>query len=154
MREALDASERSGKPTFGMQGHAIAVTDLTLQSRDGLVLPKTTLSERYVVAKNGQPATTELQAKSLDLQALARFVGRLPLPAGQLQLLDDFSPRGQLKDFSAQWQGIYPNIQSYKIRGDFIGLAMNAQPARVGRPATADAPAQTAMPAIPGFENL
>jgi uncharacterized protein YhdP len=153
VRESLDA-ERTGMPAFGMQGHAIAVTDLTLQSRDGLVLPKTTMSERYVVAKNGQPEATEVQVKQLDLQALAGFVSRLPLPAAQLRLLDDFSPRGQLKNFSAQWQGAYPAIHSYQVKGDFIGLAMNAQPARAARSASGGVPAQAAVPAIPGFENL
>lgn len=154
VREALDAGKRDGTPAFGMQGHTIAVTDLTLQSRDGLVLPKTTMSERYVAPKNGLPETIEVQAKLLDLQALAGFVGRLPLPAAQLRLLEDFSPRGQLKDFSAQWRGAYPNIQSYRVKGDFRNLAMNAQPARAGRPATAGAPALAAVPAIPGFENV
>lgn len=153
VRESLDTA-RAGFPNFGMQGHTIAVTDLTLHGKDGLTLPKTTMSEHYVAAKNGQPAQTEVQAKLLDLQALADFVGRLPLPAEQLRLLEDFSPRGQLKDFSAQWQGNYPDIASYKVKGDFIGLAMNAQPARAARPATAHAPAQAAVPAIPGFENL
>lgn len=153
VREALDA-RADGMPTLGMQGHTIAVTDLMLQSRDGLFLPKTTMSERYVAARNGQPATTEVQARLLDLQALAGFVGRLPLPAEQLRLLDDFSPRGQLKDFLAQWQGTYPDIQSYKVKGDFIGLAMKAQPARAARPAAAGKRAQAAVPAIPGFENL
>ncbi|HEY6774068.1 MAG TPA: YhdP family protein [Oxalicibacterium sp.] len=153
VRESLEAAA-TGLPTFGMQGHTIAVTDLTLHGRDGLTLPKTTMSERYVAAKNGKPALTEVQATLLDLRALADFVGRLPLPVGQLRLLEDFSPRGQLKNFSAQWQGAYPDIQSYKVKGDFIDLALNAQPARAARPATAHRPAQAAVPAIPGFENL
>ncbi|WP_325512547.1 YhdP family protein [Oxalicibacterium sp.] len=153
VREVLDAAG-TGTPTFGMQGHAIAATDLTLQSRDGLILPKTTMSERYIAAKNGKPETTEVKVKLLDLQALAGFVGRLPLPAAQLRLLNDFSPRGQLKDFSAQWQGAYPAIQSYQVKGAFANLAMNAQPARAARPASSGIPAQAAVPAIPGFENL
>ena len=37
--------------------------------------------------------------KSLDLRTLASFVERLPLPAAQLQMLNDLSPSGQLQDF-------------------------------------------------------
>ncbi|MES2024038.1 MAG: YhdP family protein [Pseudomonadota bacterium] len=152
--EPLDAGPRNSALTFGTQGHAISLVDFSLQTRDGLVLPKTTLSERYVPAKKGVPEHTEVQAKLLDLQTLANFVGRLPLPADQLRLLNDFAPRGQLKNFSAQWQGTYPEIVSYKLKGDFLKLSMNAQAARSARPASGKLPAQAAMPAIPGFENL
>ena len=154
VRETLDGGPRDGVPTFGMQGHTISVVDFSLQTVDGLTLPKTTMSEHYVAAKNGTPERIEVQAKSVDLQAWTAFAARLPLPETQLHLLQGFAPRGQLKDFSAQWQGTYPNISSYKIKGDFVGLAMSAQAARPARVASANLPAQAALPAIPGFENL
>src|SRR5690606_11021697 len=67
VRESLETAA-TGLPTFGMQGHTIAVTGLTLHGRDGLMLPKTTMSERYVAARNGKPARTEVQAALLDLR--------------------------------------------------------------------------------------
>ncbi len=154
IRETLMSGSNDGVPTFGLQGHTISVVDFSLQTDDGLLLPKTTMSEHYVAAKNGAPERIEVQAKSLDLHAWSVFATRLPLPASQLRLLQDFSPRGQLKDFSAQWQGTYPNISSYKVKGNFVKLALNPQPARPARAATAATPAQAAVPAIPGFENL
>jgi uncharacterized protein (TIGR02099 family) len=154
VREALDGGARDGVPTFGMQGHTISVADFSLQTEDGLVLPPTTMSEHYVAAKNGAPERIEVQAKSLDLQAWADFAGRLPLPQTQLRMLEDFAPRGRLKNFSAQLQGTYPDIAAYKVNGEFVGLALKAQPARVARAASAKTPAQAAVPAIPGFENL
>jgi len=154
VQETIDNQVRDGTPTFGLKGHAIAVTDLTVQTRDGLVLPKTTMSERYVAAKGNTPERTEVQARMLDLQALASFAERLPLPPAQLRMLRDFAPRGQLRDFSAQWQGAYPDVQSYQVKGDFLNLGLQAQPARSARAATAKVPAQAAVPAIPGFENL
>ncbi|CAL61047.1 Conserved hypothetical protein [Herminiimonas arsenicoxydans] len=154
VRESLEGNARDGVPTFGMRGHTISVRDFSLQTDDGLVLPKTTMSEHYIAAQNGKPESIEIQAASLDLQAWANFAGRLPLPATQLRLLEDFAPRGKLKNFSAQLQGTYPNIEAYKIKGDFMGLALKAQPARPARAASAKAAAQAAVPAIPGFENL
>lgn len=152
--EPLDASPRDGKPTFGAQGYTISLMDFSLLTRDGLVLPSTTVSKRYVAAKKDAPEHAEVLVKQLDLQAWANFAGRLPLPEEQLRMISDFAPRGVLKDFSAQWAGAYPEIASYKLKGDFANLSMNAQPARSARAATATAPAQAAVPAIPGFENL
>jgi uncharacterized protein (TIGR02099 family) len=140
--------------SFGAHGHAISLTDFSMQTEDGMVLPTTTISETFIPAKKGQPEKTEIKAKLLDLHMLAEFVERLPLPAAQRQMLADFSPRGRLKDFSAQWQGAYPDISSYAIKGQFAGLSLQAQAARPARPKSAKAPAQAAVPAIPGFENL
>lgn len=154
VRDVLDGSVRDGTPAFGTQGHKVSLVDFSLQTSDGLILPKTTISEQYIAARNGKPERTEVQARLLDLQTLANFIGRLPLSKAQLHMLADFAPRGQLKDFSAQWQGSYPDLESYKVAGQFSGLSMNAQPARPGRPASGALPAQAAVPAIPGFENL
>jgi uncharacterized protein (TIGR02099 family) len=150
---ATHRSENSSQ-TFGANGHAISLTDFSMQTDDGLSLPSTTISEKYVPAQNGQPEKTEVRAKSLDLRTLAEFIERLPLPAAQHQMLVEFEPRGQLRDFSAQWHGTYPNISSYSLNGEFIKLSLKAQLPVVARPKTARAPAQAALPAIPGFENL
>ncbi|HWT72621.1 MAG TPA: DUF3971 domain-containing protein, partial [Oxalicibacterium sp.] len=151
---AQDGTASFGTASFGVLGHTISLVDFSLQTGDGLVLPKTTFSERYLAARKGQPEQTELQVKQLDLQTLAQFAGRLPLTDAHRRMLNDFAPRGRLTDFSAQWQGSYPALQSYKIAGQFDKLAMQAQPARPGHPASAGGPAQAAIPAIPGFENL
>ena len=143
-----------GRPTFGIGGHAISLTDFSLQTEDGLSLPATTISETYVPARKGQPEKTEITAKSLDLHTLAEFIERLPLPAAQHKMLVAFEPRGQLKNFSAQWQGTYPDISSYSVNGEFSALSLKAQPPRAARPKTATTPAQAALPGIPGFENL
>jgi len=147
-------ANQDGSPTFGAAGHAISLTDFSLRTDDGLTLPSTTISETYVPAQKGRPEKTEVTAKSLDLKTLAEFVERLPLPEAQHRMLVELEPRGQLKDFSAQWEGAYPHISSYKVHGDFMHLTLKAQPPRPARPKTAVSPAQAALPAIPGFENL
>ncbi|CAN5470025.1 YhdP family protein [soil metagenome] len=151
---------RHGKPgepgtaTFGVLGHAISLTDFSLETRDGLVLPTTTISETYVPATKDQPEKTAIKAKLLDLRTLADFAERLPIPAAQRQMLNDFSPRGMLTDFSLRWSGSYPDISDYDIKGRFVDLSVKAQAARPARPKSAGLPAQAAVPAIPGVENL
>lgn len=154
VRETLAAAGKPGTPTFGALGYSVALTDFSMQTEDGMQLPTTTLHEAYTPAAGNQPEKVVLSANQLDLETLANLVEKLPLPLAQRQLLTDFTPRGQLKDFSAQWQGAYPAISSYAVRGQFIGLSLNAQLPRAARPKTASAPAQAAVPAIPGFENL
>lgn len=154
VREEFNPKTADPKHGFGAQGHAISLADFSLQTSDGLVLPATTISETYVPADKDKPEKTEISAKLLDLKTLANFVERLPIAAAQRQILADFAPRGQVQDFSLQWQGSYPDISSYHIKGQFTDLALKAQAARPARPKGQKTPAQAAVPAIPGFENL
>lgn len=152
--EELGPMPQDGTPTFGANGHAITLSEFSLKTADGLSLPSTTLSESYLPAKDNQAEKYTLQAKQLDLQTLASFVQRLPLTAAQIKMIDDFAPRGQLRDFSAQWQGAYPAIVSYSAKGQFDGLSLHAQAPRAAQPKTARLPEQAAVPGIPGVDNL
>lgn len=152
--EDLGSNPAERTHAFGENGHAVSLADFTLRTDDGLFLPRTTISERFVPARKGRPAKTEINARLLDLQTLANFAERLPLPAEQRRMLADLAPRGLLRDFSTQWQGVYPNISGYSVKGQFAGLSLNPQPARAARPKSGTAPAQAAVPAIPGFDNL
>lgn len=154
LHEELNKAVQDGRPTFGQNGHAIALTDFSVRTEDGLYLPQTTISERFTAARNGKPARTEVQAKLLDLETLASFAERLPLPAEQRQMLADFAPRGVLRDFSAQWQGSYPALAGYSVKGQFEGLTIQARAASPAVPKSDTAPGREAVPAIPGFENL
>lgn len=153
-RETLSAKEPDGKPTFGAYGHQIELSNFSLQTNDGLSLPPTTLSERFVAATRRKPAQTEITAQSLDLQTLAALATRLPLGTQQRAQLDTIAPRGALQDFSAAWQGEMAAPSSYRVHGRLVELGLNAQPARLAIAATATTPAQAAAPAIPGFEKL
>lgn len=156
----ISASERAvgrGKNkllSFGSQGHAIVLSDFSLETSDGLKLAPTTISEIHTAASPERPEQTEIHATSLDLHTLSNFVRHLPLPDSQRQMLTDLAPRGMLKDFSARWQGSYPDITAYSVKGKFSGLAMKAQVPRPAKPKTGRQPAQPAVPGVPGFENL
>ncbi|MEO7495487.1 MAG: YhdP family protein [Massilia sp.] len=146
--------ESAAVPTFGALGHQAALTDFSLETVDGLKLPATTVSETYLPAAAGKPESVILYARQVELATVSELAGQLPLTPAQRELLDDFALRGQLREFSAQWQGKYPAIASYRVKGNVAGLSMKAQPARAGQPKTAHSPAVAAMPAIPGFSNL
>jgi uncharacterized protein (TIGR02099 family) len=151
--EPLDAIAE-GIPSFGAHGYSVSLQNFSLKTSDGQVLPPTTISETFVPAQHNHSEKFSIAAKLLDLQILSDLAGRLPLTGPQRQLLSDLAPRGQLQAFSAQWQGTYPQIESYRLKGAFQGLSLRAQPPHLAKPKTATAPAQAAVPGIPGFDNL
>jgi uncharacterized protein (TIGR02099 family) len=156
----LSASEEllpgvdDGKPTFGANGHTMSLENLQVANRDGVLLPAATLSERWRPARRGQPEQFELHAQQVDLAVLAELAAQLPLAPDKRAMLAEIAPRGELLDFSAQWQGRYPELASYRVKGRVAGLSLHGQPARPGQPANGNLPALPARGAIPGFENL
>ena len=151
--EVLDGSMGDAS-TFGALGHTMGLTDFSMETEDGLTLPSTTISETHVAATAKTPQRTEVRATLLDLQTIASFVGRLPLEASWRHLLAETAPQGLLSDFAASWQGAYPHVSAYRVRGNFSELAIAPRPARPARPASGDQPAQAAAAATPGFANL
>jgi len=141
-KELFAADLQDGIPTFGAKGHQLTLTNFSLQTNDGFALPPTSISETYEPATVLHQEKIQLNAKLLDLTLLSQLGERLPLTASQHQLLSDLAPSGQLQDVAVQWQGSYPDVHAYSIRGAFKGLGMQAQAARNG------------VPAIPGFANL
>jgi uncharacterized protein (TIGR02099 family) len=140
--------------SFGETGHTIALQDFSLETRDGLKLPPTSIRESWVAARADQPEKAELQASALDLKTVSDFAGHLPLSETQRGMLKELAPRGELKNFSAKWTGAWPRVASYAVKGNFAGLSLNAQPPQAARPKEGKTPAQPAVPGIPGFENL
>jgi len=145
---------QDGIPTFGANGHKLMLTNFSLQTVDGFVLPPTSISEVFEPATRFRSEKMQVEAKLLDLEMLSNLGERLPLTPSQRKLLGDLSPRGQLKDFTVQWQGSYPDVQSYRLRGDFSGLGMQPQAARPAVAKSATQPGRAGAPALPGFSNL
>lgn len=143
-----------GIPTYGANGHKLSLSHFSLQTEDGFVLPPTTISEVFEPATRFRPEKMTVEAGLLDLEVLSNLAERLPLTSSQHQLLADLAPRGRLENFSVQWEGSYPDIQKYRIRGAFDGLGMQAQAARPAQVRTATQAARAGVPAIPGFTNL
>lgn len=153
-REELLPGPQDGKPTFGANGHTIRLEKFAVVARDGRALPPATVEQSWRPAQGGRPEQAVLQARQLDLGALAALAQYLPITAVQRQLLADYAPRGRLVDVRAEWDGRYPNVSGYRLKGEVAALALNAQPARPAQAAGKGLPALPARPATPGFENL
>ncbi|MFD2273284.1 hypothetical protein ACFS07_25420 [Undibacterium arcticum] len=123
-------------PTFGAHGYALALTDFfpCRPKTDWCCRPPPS-TPALCQPRRACRKKTEIRARVLELQTLANFAGHLPLAAAQRQLLADFCAAWPVAGFfSAQWQGSYPNIVSYNVKGQFSGLSLAAQPARVAQP--------------------
>jgi uncharacterized protein (TIGR02099 family) len=153
-REEIPATLQSGQPAFGVLGHSVTLNNFSLRTRDGLEMPPTELSERYVAATAKGPARMELKASVLDLETLAALAGRLPLNDNQRAMLEDVAPTGRLREVAASWYGSYPALVSYHVKAQLDGLGLRPRPARLPQPKTAKTPAVRGMPALPGFEHL
>ncbi|UVW29679.1 YhdP family protein [Massilia sp. H6] len=153
-REDMLPGTDLGKPTFGAHGHTVSLTDFSVTTRDGRLLPPATLEQSWRPARPGRAEQGELKARRLDIGALSALAGYLPLPPQQRQMLADYAPRGRVLDLAAEWEGRYPALRSFRVRGEVAGLALDARPARAAQPARAGQPALPARPATPGFQNL
>jgi uncharacterized protein (TIGR02099 family) len=152
--EELLPGATDGKPTFGANGHTISLDNFSIATHGGTLLPPATLSETWRPARGGKPEQVEVHARQVDLAVLAELAAQLPLSPLRRAMLAQYAPRGQLLDFSASWQGRYPDIGGYRVKGKVAGLSLRAQPAQDAQAATATSPALPARAALPGFQNL
>jgi uncharacterized protein (TIGR02099 family) len=120
--------------SFGGHGHQLTLTNFSLRTEEGAVLPKTTVSHFYSAAGSGRPERHELKITEMDLGALARLASHLPLPDHLRTTLGEFSPRGQLRDFAASWEGDLPGKSAYRMSGKFDGFAIRQTASRESRP--------------------
>ncbi len=128
--------------SFGEHGHVLTLTDFSLRTEQGAVLPRTTVSHRYAAGTARHPERHELKVTELDLEALAALATHLPLPPDERRLLDNYAPRGMLKNFAATWDGSLPGNGNFKVGGNFERLTLRQQLA-TGSAA-----------AVPGFDGL
>jgi uncharacterized protein (TIGR02099 family) len=156
-QETLLPGTEDGKPTFGANGHTVSLDNFSVVTQDGRTLPPATLTETFVPARAGKPQRVSVEARQVDLAAMAELAAQLPLSPLQRRALADFAPRGRLVDFAASWDGQYPHLAGYRIKGQVANLSLQPQAARAALAAAPGAPANTAqpaLPALPGFDNL
>jgi uncharacterized protein (TIGR02099 family) len=152
--ETIAPNVDDGKPTFGALGHAIGLENFSVAMEGGAVLPPATLNESWRPATRTQPERFEVRAEQLDVGALAALAVQLPIAPAHRQLLTELAPRGRINDAEVEWQGRFPHVTGYRVRGDVENLGMNPLAARAELAATDGQPAQAARPALPGFKNL
>lgn len=113
--------------SFGEQGHFLTLTGFMLRTEQGSVLPRTTASHRYVARGQGKPEQHEVTITALDLDAFARLAVHLPLTPGERQMLERLAPSGELRDFSASWEGSVPGEGNFRLTGEFNRVAIRQQ---------------------------
>jgi uncharacterized protein (TIGR02099 family) len=152
--ETIAPVRSEGTPTFGKNGYRIELDRFAVLTEDGLNLPATTLSESYTPASGRQREKTVIAGRQLDLALVAQLASQAPLSDAEKNLLAELAPRGSLHDFSAEWEGHYPSLGAWRVRGRADKLGLNARPPRLAQAKTATSEAISAMPAIPGFDHL
>ena len=121
--------------SYGASGHQLTLTNFSLRTEQGAVLPKTTVSHFFIAGNGGKADRHDLKITEMDLGALARFAGHLPLSDELRGVFSDFAPRGQLRDFSASWDGSAPGAGPYRITGKFDALGIHQAGGRESFPA-------------------
>ncbi len=128
--------------SFGARGHALKLTNFSLRTDQGVVMPDTTISTLFTAGSRGRPEQRELNISALDLDTLTLLLGHLPLSVPEREMLTSLAPGGQLQDLAASWEGSLPGDGKYRLSGKFTNLGLKPQPARAEHFA------------VPGFEGL
>lgn len=139
---------------IGKLGHTMSMKHVYVQLAQGDELASDYITEHYWPETRSAQEKTELQFASLNLKTLALLAKSLPLPASQRQMLQDLKPSGELSDFSIGWEGNYPDISHYHLKGKFNDLALAALPFRAAVAKTSTHPAIAARLAMPGIQHM
>ncbi|NDP62492.1 YhdP family protein [Polaromonas sp.] len=133
-------------------GFDVSTEGLQFSTRDGLQWPGGNLALVHANASRQAPAHTTLKADRLDLAALARIAGRLPLEPSAHALVASLAPRGLVETLDARWQGPLDGPSAYAAKGRVTDLSVAAGPAAAASGATAGIGAQ-AVPGRPGLSG-
>ena len=113
--------------SFGRHGHAVKLTNFSLQTDQGTVLPATTVNSIFIAGSASKLEKHEISVVALDLDTLAQLARHLPLGETEKKLLEEFRPHGNLQDFLIRWEGEQLGVANYEIKGKFSGLALKGQ---------------------------
>ena len=113
-------SGRYGKGSSEIGGQRVELTTL-----DGLRLAPTDFHMDWRREPGSQGLTGSASANQLDLDALYRLAGHLPLDARSRELLTTHRPAGRIVDLRANWQIDGETVKQYGLRARFdrLGLA-------------------------------
>ncbi|MEN3354537.1 MAG: hypothetical protein V7640_2695 [Betaproteobacteria bacterium] len=90
----------------------------------GVTLPPADFLLRVMTDKQGLQQG-ELQANALNLPPLVMLADRLPIDNELRAELTGFSPSGSVHDLLVRWNGAWPDVRQYSVRGRFEHFALN-----------------------------
>lgn len=133
--------------SYGDHGHVLKLTNFSLRTDLGTVLPSTTVSSVFTAASSGHPERHEIEVTELDLDTLAQLAQHLPMSSEERRILTEFVPHGRLQNFVINWDGARFGKSKYQIKGKFSDLALKAQQTRT-------TPGKNLALSLPSFEGF
>ena len=97
---------------------------LSLQARDGMTVAPTDFFLRLQEKRGSTPAQGEFIANQLDLGALSRLAGRLPLDETFRKRLAELGPVGSVAPLNVKWSGEAGQLATYEVDARFIRLGI------------------------------
>ena len=76
-------------------------------------------------AHDGKQSGGKLSVDGLDLGILVDLVDYFPLDGPLREQLNGLSPRGEIRDMRAKWDGAWSAPEHLKVKGRFINIGMN-----------------------------
>ena len=124
----LDLVFLNGRVSGGLHegGFDVATRKLTLATRDGIAIAPTDFSLRWTATQGARPARGEASANGLDLGALRRLAGFLPLDTASQKHLEDYALSGRLYDLKLSWRGDPGAFAGFSLRTRFEDLERHA----------------------------
>jgi uncharacterized protein (TIGR02099 family) len=115
------------------QGFEVETRELQFQTADGRRWPGGNVALTWQGDRGKQPAQGLLRADRLDLDALRRLAGHLPLDAASRSLLEAHAPKGLVDQLQASWEGAVDAPRKFQAKGRLSGLELPVHAAS-GRP--------------------
>ena len=153
--EPLAFATLAGRVAASQQanGFDFSTEGLQFSTRDGLQWPGGNLALVHASGTRGTPAHTTLKADRLDLAALARIAGRLPLEPSAHALMASLAPRGLVETLDARWQGPLDDTSAFSAKGRVADLSVAALPAAVAASGGQAGSGAQALPGRPGLSG-
>lgn len=130
----LDMRELGGRFSWKRvaDGFEVATRKLTFTTGDKLTLPPVDLLLRLGGASDAGFTRGEFQANALELAPLVQLADRLPLAAELRKSLVALAPTGGVYDLALNWNGSWPQLKTYSLRGRFHELSLKQHEALPG----------------------
>ncbi len=113
-------------------GFEISTRKLAFTTGDQLKLSPVDLKLQLGSAGAEGYASGQLEANALELTPLLQLADRLPLDAGLRKTLESYSPAGGIYDLALGWNGTWPKLKTWSLRGRFHELSLKPHGAMPG----------------------
>jgi uncharacterized protein (TIGR02099 family) len=107
-------------------GFLIVSRGLQLRTREGIQLAPADFS-LSLIAEPGKAARGDVMGDSIDLKVMAALMQYFPVGKEVREAVARFAPRGRVNQASVSWSGDFPKVQTYRLKGRFADLVLNAE---------------------------